>query len=326
MNEIQVVEPRALVEAIDAKKIKEYLEVFGLANDMTEQEVKQFTEIAQAFQLNPFKREIYCVAYGKGEKRRLSIITGYETYLKRAERLGTLSGWRAWTEGDFKIESVTKTLTGMNGGTYEKTFRVPRGSLKAIIEINRKDWEQPFIHEVYLEEYAQENEMWADKPRTMLKKVAIAQAFRMAFPDELGGMPYSSEELPDHRDQEPINVTPKQESPQRVDRQEEKKEEENQTGQAAVFNGLIKEIAALLIGKSEGGYPWFDEKERADYRETAKGIGSISNKDAKIKAMKDLLHKIEEDLKARKERAYQEAAENIDEAYNQEQDPGQDLF
>jgi hypothetical protein len=27
-------------------------------------------------------------------------------------------------------------------------------------------------------------------PRFMLKKVAIGQAFRLAFPEELGGMPY----------------------------------------------------------------------------------------------------------------------------------------
>lgn len=322
MNELQITETRTLVEAVDAKKIKEYLEAFGLAKNMTEQEVKQFTEIAQAFQLNPFKREIYCVAYGHGEKRRLSIITGYETYLKRAERLGTLGGWKAWTEGTFKIETITKKLPGRNGGTYDKTYKVPRGDLKAVVEIHRKDWTQPFVHEVYLEEYAQENEMWGEKPRTMLKKVAIAQAFRMAFPDELGGMPYSSEEIPEA--QEPIDVTPRQEHTQQAPSHEEKKEEENQTGQAAVFNGLIKGIATLLVEKDECGYPWFDEKERTDYRETAKGIGSISNKEAKIKAMKDLLSKIEEDLKARKERASLDAA--ADEAFYPESDPGQDLF
>ena len=33
-------------------------------------------------------------------------------------------------------------------------------------------------------------------PNFMLKKVAIAQGFRLAFPDELGGLPYLAEELP----------------------------------------------------------------------------------------------------------------------------------
>ena len=39
--------------------------------------------------------------------------------------------------------------------------------------------------------------MWKEKPVTMIKKVAIVQGFRMAFPDEFGGMPYTAEELPD---------------------------------------------------------------------------------------------------------------------------------
>ena len=29
----------------------------------------------------------------------------------------------------------------------------------------------------------------------MIKKVAMAQAFRLCFPDELGGMPYTSDEM-----------------------------------------------------------------------------------------------------------------------------------
>ena len=40
--------------------------------------------------------------------------------------------------------------------------------------------------------------MWSEKPRTMLKKVCIAQAFRLCFPVELGGMPYTADELPPH--------------------------------------------------------------------------------------------------------------------------------
>ena len=38
--------------------------------------------------------------------------------------------------------------------------------------------------------------MWGSKPRTMIKKVAIAQGFRLAFPVELGGIPYTADELP----------------------------------------------------------------------------------------------------------------------------------
>lgn len=189
---------RPQAEIITRDKIMEYLDSFGLLNSLSQQEASQFVEIAQAFNLNPFKREIYCIPYGQGDRRKLSIITGYETYLKRAERLGMLRGWKAWTEGSFKVETKKVTLEGRNG-PYTKEKRLPVGDLVAKVSIHREGWDQPFEHEVYLDEYAQDNEMWANKPRTMLKKVAIAQAFRMAFPDEMGGMPYTSDELPPER-------------------------------------------------------------------------------------------------------------------------------
>jgi hypothetical protein len=38
-------------------------------------------------------------------------------------------------------------------------------------------------------------DFWKNKPVTMTKKVAMAQGFRLCFSDELGGMPYTAEEL-----------------------------------------------------------------------------------------------------------------------------------
>ena len=147
------------------QSIEKYLESMG--NKLSQKHRTQFVEIASAFQLNPFIREIYGIPYGDN----FNIIVGYEVYLKRAETSGQLAGWRAWTEGE-----------GSN--------------IKGCVEISRKDWEKPFYHEVYLEEYDQKNSMWKSKPRTMIKKVAIAQGFRMAFPVELGGIPYTADELP----------------------------------------------------------------------------------------------------------------------------------
>lgn len=159
-------------ELITKELLVDYLKTFTTGS-LTEQEANQFIHIALAYQLNPFKREIYCIPYNTQQGRHLSIITGYETYLKRADRLRVLSGWNVITSGD-----------GDN--------------LKAIITIHRKDWRQPFVHEVFLREYNQRNRMWNDKPITMIKKVAVAQGFRLAFPDEFGGMPYTQDELPDN--------------------------------------------------------------------------------------------------------------------------------
>lgn len=150
--------------AVPDSVIEDYLNSLG--NKLTPRHRNQFVQIARAFNLNPFIREIYGIPYGDN----FNIIVGYEVYLKRAENSGMLTGWRAWTEGE-----------GNN--------------LKGCVEINRKDWEKPFYHEVYFEEYDQKNSMWRTKGRTMIKKVAIAQGFRMAFPVELGGLPYTSDEI-----------------------------------------------------------------------------------------------------------------------------------
>lgn len=150
---------------IPKQTVLDYLTAFGLASQLTEAEKLQFIEIAQAFRLNPFKREIHVAVYGEGEYRRLSIITGYEVYLKRAERTSRLDGWRAWIEGEGE-------------------------QMKALVEIHRKDWSEPFVHEVYWREAVQKKKdgrptlFWTKHPRFQLKKVAISQGFRLAFPDE----------------------------------------------------------------------------------------------------------------------------------------------
>jgi len=160
-------------ETIKRDNVLSYLKSFGMLNVLNDTEITQFVETATAFQLNPFKREIYCISYETKTGRRLSIITGYEVFLKRAERTGKLSGWNVIAKGE-----IGKNLT-------------------AIVTIYRKDWTQPFVHEVEFAEYNQGNPMWSNKPKTMLKKVAIAQGFRMAFPDEFAGMPHTADELSD---------------------------------------------------------------------------------------------------------------------------------
>ena len=150
-----------------------FLDSLGMTKKLTQGEKQQYLEICKAYQLNPFKREIHVSKYGDA----FSVITGYEVYIKRAERSGKLQGWKVETSG-----------------------QVRDNSLKAKITIYRKDWEYPFEHEVYYAEYVQKkkdgtvNKFWREKPVTMTKKVAIAQGFRLCFADELGGMPYTQDE------------------------------------------------------------------------------------------------------------------------------------
>lgn len=159
------------VDGQDWKQVAiEYLNTMGLARNLTNEQKEQFIQIASAFKLNPFKREIYAVPYRtQSGATTISIIVGYEVYLKRAERTGKLNGWN--------VDIVVK-----DGERY------------AVATVFRKDWAHPLVWEVCENEFNTGKSSWTKMPEFMLKKVAIAQAFRLAFPDELGGMPYTREE------------------------------------------------------------------------------------------------------------------------------------
>jgi len=164
-------------EQLNESVLLDYLKT--LNNHLTDVETNQFLQISKGFGLNPFKREIYASKYGGN----FSIVVGYETYIKRAERSGLLDGWKVTTSGSFNQAA-------------------PRSSdLKAIITIFRSDFKHPFEHEVEFAEYCQftkeghVTKFWKEKPITMIKKVAISQGFRLCFSDELGGLPYTKEEI-----------------------------------------------------------------------------------------------------------------------------------
>lgn len=131
----------------------------------TDKELAIALGIVKSLNLNPFIREVHFIKYNNSEK--ISIIVGYEVYLKRAERTGKLNGWTTGTDAEKKI---------------------------AWVKIWRKDWAEPFYWEISLEEFSKNQATWKQIPSFMGKKVAIAQGFRLAFPDELGGMPYTKEE------------------------------------------------------------------------------------------------------------------------------------
>lgn len=164
-------------------------------SNLTEHEQKMFVSVAMAYGLNPFKREIYLVAYGSGDKRKLSIIVGYEIYLKRAERTGKLDGFEVSISGIFKKGKIQKKK--FDGTFYDVHGILPESEVSATCTVWVKGKTHPVVWTVWFDEYTQNNEMWLSKPRTMIKKVAIEQAFRIAFPDEMGGMPYAPEEFPE---------------------------------------------------------------------------------------------------------------------------------
>lgn len=163
------------VQTVQEAELIQHLDNLGLTSKLTDGEKNTFLQIAKAFNLNPFKREVHVSKYGD----QMAIITGYEVYIKRAERSGLLDGWHVETTGSVATNDLT-----------------------AVVTINRKDQSHPFKWEVYYDECVQRTregkptKFW-EKARFMLKKVAISQGFRLCFSDELGGMPYTADEMPE---------------------------------------------------------------------------------------------------------------------------------
>ena len=168
-------------DTITKEDIEEYL--FTSETKLSDKQKKMFIKLAQLHNLNPFKREIYAIPFGT----EFSIVTGYQTYIERAEATGKLDGWSC---------SVIRDGDKIVG---------------AKIIIHRKDFKCPFEWEVTFADFGKTYSAWKKMPEFMIKKVAIGQGFRLAFPNELGNMPYLQEEmegakkLEEASDQEALN-------------------------------------------------------------------------------------------------------------------------
>lgn len=236
MNELQTVKAQEMTPAELSKKAEEYLDVMGCK--LPQKDKAMFLELSSAFGLNPFKREIYAVGYGD----KWNIITGYEVYLKRAERLGKLDGWKATVEG--RGDTMTATVV-----------------------IYRKDWREPFMHTVLFSECVQKtkegkpNSVWAKMPSFMLRKVAIAQAFRLCFPEDFSGMPYIADEMPPiERDITPAEVKESIKADSSSPKTQSKKAKPTYTKEEA------EEVGKILGSAYSDGSPVFDAHDYDTYR------------------------------------------------------------
>lgn len=156
----------------------------------TDQEAYMFMQLCNLQGLNPFLREAYLIKYGD---EAATIITGKDTFTKRADKLPQYDGFKA---GIIVVDNSKQCQY------REGSFLAPGETLLGgWAEVFRKDRAHSFRNEVSLEEYARKKKdgslmsNWKSMPATMIRKVPLVQSLREAFPDEFGGM-YSPEEMP----------------------------------------------------------------------------------------------------------------------------------
>jgi len=187
-NEVKVV-ANGEEFTLTPETVKAYL-VSGNRDLVTMQEVVMFMNLCRFQHLNPWLKEAYLIKYSQNDPAAL--VTGKDAFLKRAEGEANYDGFKA---GIIVQDEESGEVIYRDG-----SFKLPGESLVGgFAEVFRKDRDHSFRAEVSFEEYAARkkdgslNSQWSKKPTTMIRKVALVQALREAFPGTLGGM-YSAEE------------------------------------------------------------------------------------------------------------------------------------
>ena len=144
----------------------------------TESDMKYCMSVAMSLGLNPILKEIYFVerkAYINGQwHTKIEPLVGRDGRLAIAHRSGVFDGMESWVE----YKDIPK-LTSQGWKMIKE--------LVGCCKVYRKDMGRSFYVEVPFYEYAQKTKdgrltsIWADKPTTMIKKVAESQALAKAF-------------------------------------------------------------------------------------------------------------------------------------------------
>nr|DAP05139.1 MAG TPA: RecT protein [Caudoviricetes sp.] len=159
---------------------------------VTDQEVNYFVHLCRGQGLNPFLKEIYLIKFGQ---QPATFVVSKEAFLKRAEANSQYDG----AESGIIVMNGNGEIIERKGGFFLKgSEQVVGGWAK----VYRKDRKYPSDVQVTFEEYAGRtkdgnlNSNWANRPATMIKKVALVQALREAFPNDLNNL-YTEEEQGD---------------------------------------------------------------------------------------------------------------------------------
>lgn len=143
-----------------------------VAKGATDDELKIFLYLAQQYNLDPFKKEIWFTKYAG----QTNIMTSRDGYLKYAQTHPQFGGLISFVvhEGDaFEIDAAEYKIT--------HKFGTKRGKIiGAWARCDRKG-KRPFISYVSFEEYNQNNPIWKKYPSAMIQKVAEVFVLKRAF-------------------------------------------------------------------------------------------------------------------------------------------------
>lgn len=158
---------------------------------VTDQEVELFINLCKYKGLNPLIKEAHLIKFGE---QPAQMVVSYDVFKNRADTNPHNKGWEAGV-----------ILVTANGDISYRigALKLPNETLVGgWCEVKRDDRDKPTRVEVSFEEYVglkndgTPNKQWATKPAFMIRKVAIAQGLREAFPNDLNGLYVEEENTP----------------------------------------------------------------------------------------------------------------------------------
>lgn len=153
---------------------------------VTDQEVVMFLNLCRFQRLNPFLNEAYLVKFKSknGPDKPAQIIVSKEAFMKRAESHPQYNGLEAGI-----IVNRDNTLVEIEGAVKLPQDKLVGGWAK----VYRKDRDKPVVIKISEAEFNKKQSTWNAMPLNMMRKTAVVNALREAFPDKLGAM-YTEED------------------------------------------------------------------------------------------------------------------------------------
>jgi len=209
--------------------VREYM-VSGDKEKVSVKEIIMFMNLCKFSGLNPWAKEAYCIKYGN---EPATMVVGKEAYMKRAEANESFDGFKA---GIIVLSREDHEIIRRPGNFRLNDEDIIGGWAK----VYRKDRTHAYEVEVPFDEYAGRkkdgslNSQWAKKPATMIRKVALVQALREAFPSSFGGA--FTEEEGEYVDIPEVIIPEEQQRIERHEPEPDQQQKAEENGQSPIFS------------------------------------------------------------------------------------------
>lgn len=168
--------------------------------NVTDQELVLFINLCRFQHLNPYLKEAHLIKYGNNPA---TMVVGKDAFMKRAKRNKDYRGFEA---GVIVMANETGVINNRSGALVLPGETLVGGWAKVYVH----GYDVPVENVVGFDEYAGRkkdgslNNQWATKPATMIRKVALVQSLREAFPEDFAGLYDQSEMGLDSIDETPV--------------------------------------------------------------------------------------------------------------------------